>query len=99
MIKSLVLVTTNEHDTRSPARDTVAGVALFTTESPGARVTDTTPADEPADTVRAGAVPSNGVGACPDATAVPVSRAPRSISACTDTYDPAHVNVALGAND
>src|SRR6218665_2267716 len=76
-----VLVTTNEYDTRSPARDTVAGVALFTTDNPGVRVTDTTPADEPADPVRAGALPSNGVGPCPHATPPPPTPPPPRASA------------------
>src|SRR6218665_742129 len=34
-VTSPVFVTTNEYDTRSPARATVAGVPLFTTDNPG----------------------------------------------------------------
>src|SRR6218665_815181 len=57
-----VLVTTYEYDTRSPARDTVAEVALLTTDNPGVWAIVTVPEEEPSDTVRSGAVPPAGVG-------------------------------------
>src|SRR6218665_686230 len=62
-----VLVTTKEYDTRSPARDTLVRVALFTTDNPGARAAVTVPEDDLSDTVRSGATPPT-VGAWPEAT-------------------------------
>src|SRR6218665_1996744 len=96
MVTFPVFVTTNEYDTRSPTRPTVVRFKLFVTDNPGADAIVTTPAEEPSDTVRAGAVPPAGVGACPEAPAVLVTR-PRSTSACVTTYDPVHVNVPPGA--
>src|SRR6218665_2578831 len=93
-----LFVTANEYDTRSLTRDTVAGVALLTTDNAGACAIVTVPKEESPDTVRSGAVPPAGVGTWPKADPRPSIR-PCSASACVTTYEPAvHVNVPPGAN-
>src|SRR6218665_3530693 len=66
-----LFVTANEYDTRSVTRETVAGVALLTTDNAGACAIVTVPKEEPSDTVRSGAVPPAPLRASPEAPPPP----------------------------